>query len=138
LTSVHGLLNNVFKDADKKLVPMHTVVELNHHTISREFDLSPTAINVLFCSLDFYGRYVDALSNIQRKLVMNRYRVRRAVDDFDALCQSVFERQQQRESAEIGRLNTMLACLTGENTACQTAFLIRYFGEEVISLLSLM
>lgn len=74
---------------------------------------------------------MDALSNIKRKLVMNRYRIRRVVPDFNALCQEVYERQIQREKAEIDRLNMMLECLLGISTKCQTNYLIGYFGETV-------
>jgi superfamily II DNA helicase RecQ len=45
LTSVHRLLEQIFyTPGTQDLAPLHSVVELNHYSISREIDLSPTAI----------------------------------------------------------------------------------------------
>lgn len=126
MTGVRKMLDTIFLSNGAPNKP-GTVVEVNHYQLGKDCDITPSAVNLILCHLDYFGRHVDVMSNIKRDRVMSRYRIRRQAD-YDALVQEIYDRQRKHETDELARLSLVLETLTSQ-TQCVARVLMRYFGE---------
>ncbi len=78
-------------------------------------------------ALDWLGE--QGMLEVQAAGVHHRYRRLRAPDDPDGLARELYDRMQQREEAEIGRLRQVLDLVALDD--CRTAALAAHFGETL-------